>query len=188
MDIKYDRTLVSKDISVEDYVNKYVNVSEFLEYCKACPNYGNLWSCPPFNFDPTYYWNQFKSLSIRGIIIKIDPSQREKTYTEEEISQIIDSILTREKEAQSSSLRKEEEFYDGAISLCAGSCSICSASDCTRKINKECCHKNEMRYSIEALGGNVGLTASKLLGVDLDWIEEGKLPEKFVLVGGILFK
>ena len=43
-----------------------------------------------------------------------------------------------------------------------------------------------MRYSIESLGGNVGKTASKLLGVELMWMEEKKLPAYFVLVNGLL--
>ena len=43
-----------------------------------------------------------------------------------------------------------------------------------------------MRYSVEALGGNVGLTVQKLLGIQLEWMEEGKLPSYFVLVGGLL--
>ena len=44
-----------------------------------------------------------------------------------------------------------------------------------------------MRYSIESLGGNVGLTISKLLKLELEWIEEGKLPNYFILVSGLLY-
>lgn len=45
-----------------------------------------------------------------------------------------------------------------------------------------------MRYSIESIGGNVGLTVSKLLGIQLEWLKEGQVPEYFVLVGGLLIK
>ena len=45
-----------------------------------------------------------------------------------------------------------------------------------------------MRYSIESLGGNVGLTVSKLMGIELEWVTEGKVPSYFVLVGGLLKK
>ena len=31
-----------KKISVDDYIKGYVNVAEFLEYCKECPNYDGL--------------------------------------------------------------------------------------------------------------------------------------------------
>lgn len=43
-----------------------------------------------------------------------------------------------------------------------------------------------MRYSIESLGGNVGLTIEKLMGIHLEWMEEGRLPHHFVLVSGLL--
>lgn len=43
-----------------------------------------------------------------------------------------------------------------------------------------------MRHSIESLGGNVGLTCSRLMKIELMWMEEGKLPPYFVLVCGLL--
>ena len=43
-----------------------------------------------------------------------------------------------------------------------------------------------MRYSIESIGGNVGLTLGKLMGIELEWMEEGRLPHYFVLVCGLL--
>ena len=57
---------------------------------------------------------------------------------------------------------------------------------CTRPDGQPCRYPDTMRYSIEALGGNVGLTVQKLLGIQLEWMEEGKLPSYFVLVGGLL--
>ena len=35
------------DVKVCEYIENYVNVEEFLKYCEECPNYGNVWSCPP---------------------------------------------------------------------------------------------------------------------------------------------
>lgn len=43
-----------------------------------------------------------------------------------------------------------------------------------------------MRYSIEALGGNVGRTLSKYLHLKLLWMEKGRLPAYFIIVGGLL--
>ena len=43
-----------------------------------------------------------------------------------------------------------------------------------------------MRYSVESLGGNVGLTVQKLLHLHLEWIEENRLPHHFILVNGLL--
>ena len=36
---KYRIERFQKEIGVSDYLEGYVAVEEFLEYCKACPNY-----------------------------------------------------------------------------------------------------------------------------------------------------
>ena len=53
-------------IDVEDYIRDYVNVEEFLEYCKKCRNYDKKWSCPSFAFDPIDYWKKFEHLKVYG--------------------------------------------------------------------------------------------------------------------------
>ena len=35
----YQTKRYEKEITVKDYLAQYVNVEEFLEYCKACKNY-----------------------------------------------------------------------------------------------------------------------------------------------------
>ena len=51
---------------------------------------------------------------------------------------------------------------------------------------KPCRFQDKMRYSIESLGGNVGKTVTKYLKQELQWVEEGKLPEYFMLIYGLL--
>ena len=48
----------------KEYVEDYVNVEEFLEYCKACPNYEKVWSCPSYDFSPIDYWNRYSRIYI----------------------------------------------------------------------------------------------------------------------------
>ena len=43
-------------VPVSEYLDKYVDVPAFLEACKACPNYGRIWSCPPYDFQVSDYW------------------------------------------------------------------------------------------------------------------------------------
>ena len=43
-----------------------------------------------------------------------------------------------------------------------------------------------MRYSIEALGGNVAETAERYLHKPLLWIEDGRMPDYLTLVCGLL--
>ena len=183
-----------KEISVKEYIEGYVAVEEFLEACKSCPNYGSVWSCPPYDFDVLEYWNRFSTLRVLARKIYLDGIS-----SQEEASALLVSV----KDDMSAGLYELEGAVPGSISLSAGSCSLCcgmqdsedgqpyvslGGSCCTRACGEACRHPEQMRYSIEALGGNVGLTCRKLMGIQLQWVEEGKLPSYFVLCAGLLMK
>lgn len=167
-----------KTIKVNEYIENYVNVEEFLEYCKECKNYKAIWSCPSYNFNPEDYWKEYDEFLVvaRKIIFGPDVDVPRSF----EIMQEVKDDMSRE-------LYKLEKEYPGSISLSAGSCSMCKEG-CTRTEGFPCRYPELMRYSIESLGGNVGKTVSKLMGYELEWVEEGKLPSYFVLVGGLLKK
>lgn len=164
-------------IDVESYIEEYVNVEEFLPFCRQCRNYGKNWACPPYDFDPREYWMRFETLEIYGYEIFYSGA-----YTKKEM---IDSMY-RIKRRLSGELYALEEKKPGSVSLSAGNCNLCET--CTRVENKPCRYPDKMRYSIESLGGNVGKTVSKLAGVRIEWIKDDKLPHKLVLVGGLLRK
>jgi predicted metal-binding protein len=77
-----------------------------------------------------------------------------------------------------------ENEIPGSCALAAGSCAICK--ECTRPKGTECRYPEKMRYSIESLGGNVVQLMKDELGIEMKWAEAGKLPEFYVLVGGLL--
>lgn len=167
-----------KTIKVSEYIKDYVNVEEFLQYCKECKNYGAVWSCPSYDFNPEDYWKEYDELLViaRKIIFGPEVDQA-RSY----------EIMLEVKDDMSRELYELEKAFPGSISLSAGSCSMCK-DGCTRVSEQPCRHPELMRYSIESIGGNVGKTVSKLMGYELEWIEEGKLPTYFVLVGGLLKK
>lgn len=161
----------TKTIDVPTYVEGYVNVEEFLECCKVCGNYDRKWSCPSYDFDPVEdYWKQFEHLYVVG---------KKMILTEEEKDNW-ENLMTEVKAQLTAELFEEEEKHPG-------SCHICGEDNCSKPLGQPCRFPDKMRYSVESLGGNVGLTASKLLGIQLQWIEEGKVPDYFVLVGGLLY-
>lgn len=174
-------------ISVNEYIEGYVNVEEFLECCKVCPNYGNVWSCPPFEFDVLDYWKQYDIFDVYAEEIIFDDEFAGKNFEKEEINSIIKDSIMQVKLNLTEELYEKEKLYPGSVSLSAGSCTICG-DECARKKADKCRYPEKIRYSIESLGGNVGLTISKLMGIEIEWISEGVLPEKFVLVCGILRK
>ncbi len=169
-----------REIKTDEYIREYVNVEEFLEKCRECPNYGRLWSCPPYDFDPVSVWSRYDKLYVTARKIIFDEEQRSSG------TDAIMEILKEVKDNMSSELFDMEKKYPGSLSLSAGSCSMCRGMECTRTEKKPCRYPDQMRYSIESLGGNVGLTVSRLMGIELEWIEEGKMPSYFVLVAGLL--
>ena len=100
-----------------------------------------------------------------------------------------DSMIEVMKEVKEKVRLELEELsrnFSGSTPLSAGSCSLCDS--CAKTCGKPCIHPETMRYSIESIGGDVGRTISRLCGVQLEWAEEGKLPEVFTLVGALLKK
>lgn len=167
-----------REISVEDYLEGYVAEEEFLEFCRACPNFGMLWTCPTYDFDVTGFWQQYSRLTVYARKIYFAPET-----TQEEAMQIMEAV----KADMSRELFQLEAMHPGTMSLSAGSCSICGKGNCTRPAGQPCRHPDQMRYSLESLGANVGLTCRKLMGLPLEWIEEGKVPSYFVLCAGLLW-
>lgn len=172
-------------VPVAEYVKNYVDVDTFLECCRACPNYEKVWSCPPYDFDVLEYWNKYTTLELVAVKIVFDEAYAGKVFPSQELQEIMDASLKTVKQELSGELFDREQKTPGSISLSAGSCLLCKGS-CGRKENEPCRFPDQMRYSIESLGGNVGLTLSKLMGIGLEWMEEGKLPHYFVLVCGLL--
>ena len=47
----YKRANFTASIGLDEYISRFRDVKGFFEFCKQCPNYGNSWGCPPFDFD-----------------------------------------------------------------------------------------------------------------------------------------
>lgn len=171
-------------VSVKEYMEKCVDVPTFLEYCKKCDNYGKIWSCPSYDFEPEDYWKKYQTLHIVGMKILLPDALTEKRYEGKERDNIMQKVLFSRKKELDQQLLSMEEKYPGSVSLSGGSCLHCEK--CTRPEGSPCRFPGRMRYSIESLGGNVGLTVTKYLHQRLLWMEEGKLPQYFILVGGLL--
>ena len=176
------------EISINEYIENYVDIPTFLKCCEACPNYQSKWSCPPYDFDVESYWRNYHTFSVVGRQILFDEETKNRTYSQEELNDLIEKVIGKEKQILTDELFEQEKLCPGSISLSAGSCSACGKGNCTRPKGEPCRFPDKMRYSIESLGGNVGKTISDLFHIELEWLEEGKLPSHFVLVCGLLKK
>ncbi|MBR5047181.1 MAG: metal-binding protein [Eubacterium sp.] len=182
-----DTIYYQKDVPMEDYLKDCVDVPKFLGYCRKCTNFGKIWSCPEFDFDPMDIWRNYQNIRVIAMKILVPEKMREKEYDAQGKTQVITTILNDYKKEFDRYILEEESKLEGAVGLSGGSCLLCQPAACSRQEGKPCRHPDQMRHSIESLGGNVSLTVSKYLDQKLEWIEGGRLPAHFMLVGGILW-
>ena len=175
--MEYTLERFEAETDIESYIRDFVDIEHFLECCKVCPNYGNVWACPPYDFDPMDIWTSYSKIRIAGYRM---------TFSEDRTEEEMLEALAVVKQKVTDEMYAEEEKNPGSQSLSAGTCRICE--ECTKKEGLPCRHPDKMRFSIESIGGNVGKTIEELCGIEIEWIEDGILPEHFVLVGGLLCK
>lgn len=174
------------EIAVDKYFRKYVDIEQFAEKCSECPKQNAYWCCPEFDFDVEQYWKKYNDLFLLALKIKPDDKYRGLRFEGEELDRILKETLNKGKELLSGEMAVWEKKMPGSVALSAGSCILCD-EPCAREAGEPCRHPEDMRYSMEALGANVGKTVSELMGLELQWVEEGKIPEYFILVSGLLY-
>lgn len=167
-----------KKIPVAEVLRDCVDVPYFLELCKACPNYGNRWACPPYTTDSLCVWLKYDVMHMMIRVIYPDPDM-----TEAEAIAMVD----RERQKFSDELLEMEAGRANVVSLAAGPCMRCG-ENCTRREKKICRMPQKVRFSIESLGGNVTALMDKYFGRSMLWMKDGKVPEYFVLAGGLLLE
>lgn len=173
-DADYTVESLSAEVPVAEYVRTCVDVDKFLDFCRECGNYGIRWACPPFDFGPLALWRRFRVLRLSARVLTPLPGA--------DVPAMLEG-LKLEKAALLEKLLAQEAANAGSMALSAGTCNFCET--CTRSRGLPCRTPARMRYSIEALGGDVSRTAERYLYRPLLWIKGNRLPEYLMLVGGL---
>lgn len=168
--------LLVREISIEEMIDKYVDVDRFLTRCRECDSYGRKWSCPPYDFEPEEYWKGFSRLRL---MVK-------KFYPESNDEEAVMEAFSGTKEELTANLYVMEKAIPGSRCLFAGSCRVCGEDNCSKINGEPCRFPDKCRYSVESIGGDVVGLAQDLFGLDLLWIKDGKMPEYFILMCGLL--
>ena len=71
MDYHYIAEDFTVELPIADYIARYRNAERIARYCQDCENYGQSWSCPPFNFNVTEYLTRYETALL--IATKITP-------------------------------------------------------------------------------------------------------------------
>ena len=102
------------EISIKEYLNKYVDIPTFLKCCRECPNFNHKWSCPPYDFDVESYWKQYTSFLLVGRQIIFNEETRNRTFSQEDMDLFIEEIVAKENSVS----RQRTENVDKAYYHC----------------------------------------------------------------------
>lgn len=178
MEFTYTIEEYTAEIPVQEFVTRCVDVTRFRKLCQQCGNYDKRWSCPSFTFDPMEIWNGYSSVRLYMRLLRgtqeNQPMEAALTALMEEKRKYFNLLMTWEKENPDSQL------------LSAGTCDLCDT--CAKEQGESCRHPELLRYSIEALGGDVEKCAKHYFNTPILWGKDGVAPAYYVLVGGLLLK
>lgn len=180
--ITFDRnemTIRNHKIGIQELLFHY-DFEKVVGYCKACPKYDKIWSCPSFDFSTYDYLNKFSSAIIYSGEIIFDLS----TIHDDDQSIKRRQIFDHGRKAFREFLMTVEKQYDESEALIAGHCFLCE--QCTRINGKKCAYPKEIRYSLEGMGIEVGNLLKTTLNQELRWDTETS--DRLMTVGAILIK
>ena len=164
-------------LSLKELTDNYFDIERIHSYCKDCPNYGNLWSCPPFPFDVTVAFKGRTEMKVNAWVLDL------KDLTDDQATaKDLDAIYE-----MNYLVLEEEQNTPGSFAFYADSCVICGVDSCTRPLGKPCRHIDQMRYTLEALGIDIAKMINEKLNIELKWSEGNrKYPDQIVRVNAII--
>lgn len=174
------------EIPIAVFLRECVDLPRFDACCRVCPNYRSNWSCPPLPVPPMELWQRYDTLLLQCRRIDVPAHLREQVFAPEELGQIAMDLLREQKRELLLELLTLEQEHPGSMALAAGSCDLCPAGTCTRSQNLPCRHPQQLRYSLETLGGDMGKALELYFDRKMLWAENGHLPEYYILLGGLL--
>ena len=167
----------SLSLAAADYIDRFRDADRFIACCRACPNYGRSWGCPPFDFDVEARLRSYRRVLL--VATRITPTVQGLPI---DLSR---PLIHPERIRLERRLHELARPYDGLPCAYAGSCLYCPAGNCTRPEGAPCRHPELVRPSLEAYGFDIGRTLSELFGLELIWGSEGRMPETLTLVCGL---
>ena len=172
-------------MEMEQFRQKYQDREKYMAYCRECPRYDALWSCPPLSFDVDAFLQPYTWVSPVCAKIILDDETIRAADDAEKIKETGWAILSRVKRDIDARLRAMEPKLPGSVALSSGGCNLCES--CTRKSGASCRQPDRMRYSLDAFGFDLTAITKDMFQIDIIWCKDS-LPEYFTLIHGLLGK
>ena len=174
-------------LPLKEIFEKYYEPERFLSYCKECPSYGKVWSCPPGVPDTEEYLKGYDTIHLIAVKVVYDKVaiEKSKNLSPDELKEQIDLSYGKVKAAIRETLLATKDLCIPSIAVAAGECKICNK--CTRTENKPCRFPERLLYSFSALGFDLSEISTKVLNIPILWQSEG-LPEYILALSALITK
>lgn len=170
-------------LPVSRWLADYCEPRRFQDACRACPDYGSVWSCPPGVPDAKQAFAPFQTVHIIGVRVDYAPEALAAARAPELTERLCQAGYGAVKKLLLSTMLELERAVPGSWSVAAGRCEQCGR--CTRPDGLPCRKPERMRCSFSAFGFDLGRIAAELLDMELLWAERG-LPKYHVAIGAFL--
>lgn len=179
----YTTQVKTATLPVSRWLAEYCAPERFKGACAACPDYGNVWSCPPGVPEAKTAFAPFRTVHIIGVRVDYAPETRAAASTPERTERLREASYGAVKKLLLSTMLELERAVPGSWTVAAGRCEQCER--CTRRDGLPCRRPERMRYSFSAFGFDLGKIAEDLLDLKLLWADHG-LPEYNVAIAAFL--
>lgn len=170
-------------IEMPRFRQSYQDRERFMAYCRECPRYDALWSCPPLSPDVDRFLDSYGWVHLLCVKIDLDDETIREADTAEKIKATSWDIVSTVKLDVEERLRRLETKVPGSLSLSSGGCNLCES--CTRKSGNPCRQPDRMRYSLDAFGFDLTAITKDLFHIEILWCKD-RLPEYFTLIHALL--
>lgn len=155
---------------------------KFWGFCRACPRYGALWSCPPYEEGALPDLEQFSKIWLFCHVLHFSPELRREAASPEKAGAFMESCAAQYGKAAHEEMLRLEQSHPGSLGLTHGGCRLCA--HCARPEGKTCRLPEKMRFSLESLGFSVVDLAREVLHLPISFSQEG-LPAYQVMLWGL---
>ncbi len=173
----------SDHIETPRFRQKYQDRDKFMAFCRECPRYDALWSCPPLSFDADKFLEPYAWINVLCARNRPDAETIQAADTAEKIRTMGWDIVSAVKLDTDERIRKLEAQIPESLSLSSGGCNLCKS--CTRKSGSPCRQPDKMRYSLDAFGFDLTAITKDVFHIDILWCRDS-LPEYFTLIHALL--
>lgn len=172
-------------LPLEEMFKKYYDPERFLSYCKECPSYGRVWSCPPGVPVTSEYLKEYKTMHLVAVKVIYDDEiiKTAQMLQPEELDKLMDASYGKVKRAIRETLLAIRNKTAPSVAIAAGECQICKI--CSRVENKACRFPDRLLYSFSAMGFDLSRVSTDILGIPILWENKG-LPKYIVALAALV--